>query len=73
LDIAGTVGISFSINHIAAVVIPVVFGIIWLSSLALLDLIGAAVATVSFALSLQIPEDPAEGRRIGRIQCECNL
>ena len=31
-DIASTAGVSFTINHIAAVVIPVTFGIIWLYS-----------------------------------------
>jgi predicted MFS family arabinose efflux permease len=61
-DIASTAGVSFSINHIAAVVIPALFGIIWLSSPALVFLIGAVMAVVSFALSLLIPEDPAEGR-----------
>jgi hypothetical protein len=61
-DIASTAGVSFSINHIAAVIIPALFGIIWLTSPALVFLIGAAMAVVSFALSLLIPEDPAEGR-----------
>lgn len=61
-DIASTAGVSFSINHIAAVVIPALFGIIWLSSPGLVFLIGAAMAGFSLALSLLIPEDPAEGR-----------
>ncbi len=61
-DIASTAGVSFSINHIAAVVIPALFGVIWLTSPAMVFLIGAAMAVVSFSLSLLIPEDPAEGR-----------
>jgi hypothetical protein len=61
-DIASTAGVSFSINHIAAVVIPALFGIIWLTSPSLVFVIGAAMALVSFALSLLIPENPAEGR-----------
>jgi predicted MFS family arabinose efflux permease len=66
-DIASTAGVSFSINHIAAVVIPAVFGIIWLSSPALVFLLGSAMAGVSLIFSLLIPEDPAQGRetRIG--------
>ncbi|MCU7945180.1 MAG: MFS transporter, partial [Candidatus Thiodiazotropha sp. (ex Cardiolucina cf. quadrata)] len=57
-----TAGVSFSINHIAAVVIPAVFGIIWLSSPALVFYAGAAMAAVSFLLSLFIPDAPAQGR-----------
>jgi len=44
------------------VVIPALFGVIWLASPAMVFLIGAAMAVVSFSLSLLIPEDPAEGR-----------
>jgi hypothetical protein len=61
-DIASTAGVSFSINHIAAVVIPALFGIIWLSSPALVFLLGAAMAALSFAFSLLIPENPLPGR-----------
>ena len=61
-DIASTAGVSFSINHIAAVVIPAAFGLIWLSSPALVFLAGAAMAAISLALSFLIPEAPAQGR-----------
>jgi predicted MFS family arabinose efflux permease len=61
-DIASTAGVSFSINHIAAVVIPALFGIIWLSSPALVFLLGAVMAGISLIFSLLIPEDPAQGR-----------
>lgn len=61
-DIASTAGVSFSINHIAAVAIPAVFGIIWLSSPALVFLLGAVMAGISLIFSLLIPEDPAQGR-----------
>jgi predicted MFS family arabinose efflux permease len=61
-DIASTAGVSFSINHIAAVVIPAAFGILWLSSPALVFLIGAGMALLSLIFSLLIPEDPLPGR-----------
>jgi hypothetical protein len=61
-DIASTAGVSFSINHIAAVVIPVIFGLIWLSSPALVFYAGAGMAALSFALSLLVPESPSQGR-----------
>ncbi len=53
-----------TINHIAAVVIPVVFGVIWLSSPATVFYIGAAMAAVSLALSLNIPKTPEEGNEV---------
>lgn len=58
-DIASTAAVSFTINHIAAVAIPVVFGIIWLSSPATVFLAGAAMAAVSLTLSLLVPRMPA--------------
>ncbi|MES9941191.1 MAG: MFS transporter [Candidatus Thiodiazotropha sp. 6PLUC2] len=61
-DIASTAGVSFSINHIAAVIIPALFGLIWLSSPALVFYAGAAMAAISFALSLLVPEAPTQGR-----------
>jgi predicted MFS family arabinose efflux permease len=61
-DIASTAGISFSINHIAAVVIPALFGLVWLTSPALVFYAGAAMAAISFALSLLVPEAPAQGK-----------
>ena len=60
-DIAPTTGVAFSINHIAAVGIPVVFGLIWLKSSAAVFLVGAAMAMVSLGLSMLIPHDPREG------------
>jgi len=60
-DIASTAGVSFSINHIAAVVIPVLFGLLWLSSPALVFYAGAGMALLSFLLALLIPRHPARG------------
>ncbi len=60
-DMAPTAGVAFSINHIAAVFIPVVFGMIWLQSHAAVFLIGAGMAFISLCLSLLIPNDPREG------------
>lgn len=60
-DMAPTAGVAFTINHIAAVVIPVLFGLIWLTHPSWVFIIGAAMAGVSLALSLLIPRDPREG------------
>ena len=61
-DIASTAGVSFSINHIAAVVIPAAFGLLWLVSPAMVFYSGAAMAMVSLLFSLLIPETPSRGR-----------
>lgn len=67
-DIAPTAGVAFTINHIAAVVIPVIFGLIWLVSPAAVFLIGAGMAGISLILARLIPHDPVEGREwIGKI------
>ncbi|WP_282609903.1 MFS transporter [Pelagibius sp. Alg239-R121] len=60
-DIAATAGVGFTINHIAAVVIPVVFGLLWLSSPALVFLAGAAMAAVSLVLAFGVPLHPEPG------------
>ncbi|MCU7853599.1 MAG: MFS transporter [Candidatus Thiodiazotropha sp. (ex Monitilora ramsayi)] len=61
-DIASTAGVSFSINHIAAVIIPALFGVIWLTSPSLVFFAGAAMAIISFSFALLVPEEPAQGR-----------
>ena len=60
-DIASTAGVSFTINYIAAVCIPVLFGLIWLHSHALVFFIGAGMSIVSFFFSLLIPRYPEKG------------
>ncbi|EKA4468121.1 MFS transporter [Vibrio parahaemolyticus] len=60
-DMASTAGVAFTINHIAAVVIPVTFGMIWLVSPSSVFYIGAGMAADSLLLSLNIPAKPEEG------------
>ncbi|WP_394143797.1 MFS transporter [Vibrio atypicus] len=63
-DMASTAGVAFTINHIAAVFIPVSFGLIWLVSPSAVFFIGAAMALVSLTLSLNIPKKPEEGNEV---------
>ncbi len=63
-DIAPTAGIAFTINHIAAVVIPAVFGLIWLVSPSAVFLTGAAMAIASLVLARLVPERPEPGREL---------
>jgi hypothetical protein len=65
-DIASTAGVSFTINHIAAVVIPVSFGLLWLVSPRLVFLSGTAIAMASLIMARMVPRNPREGNEIHR-------
>lgn len=60
-DIAATAGVSFSINHIAAVVIPALLGLVWLVNSSWVFYIGAGFAACSLILSRLIPYIPQPG------------
>jgi hypothetical protein len=61
-DIASTAGVSFSINHIAAVVLPIALGLVWIYSPALVFIVGAGIAMMSLVLSQMVPSQPEQGR-----------
>jgi hypothetical protein len=63
-DIAPTAGVAFTINHIAAVFIPVLFGLVWVVSPAAVFLAGAAMAFISLLLARLVPSDPDEGNEV---------
>jgi predicted MFS family arabinose efflux permease len=63
-DIASTAGVSFTINHIAAVALPAIFGLLWLVSPAAVFLSGAAMAAVSLGLSRLVPGAPEPGLEV---------
>ena len=63
-DIASTAGVSFTINHIAAVIIPAILGSIWLESHAAVFLIGTAFAICSLVLAQNIPNSPSQGNEV---------
>ncbi|WP_193161146.1 MFS transporter [Microbulbifer hainanensis] len=68
-DIAASSAVSFTINHIAAVVIPVLFGLLWLVSPAAVFWSGVAMAVVSLVLAQNIPGLPSAGNEVrwGRV------
>ena len=63
-DIASSAGVSFTINHIAAVFIPVLFGLIWLYSPSLVFYAGAGIALASLLLALNMPSKPSTGNEV---------
>ena len=60
-DIASTAGVSFTINHIAAVAIPALLGYVWLQSPSAVFLVGTAFAACSLALAQNVPRRPRQG------------
>jgi hypothetical protein len=60
-DMAATAGVSFSINHIAAVILPFVLGLVWVVSPPMVFIIGAMFAIASLVLSQMIPGAPERG------------
>ncbi|MCB1493226.1 MAG: MFS transporter [Rhodobiaceae bacterium] len=65
-DIAPTAGVAFTINHIAAVFIPALFGLLWLVSPSAVFLSGAAMAACSLVLARMVPEAPEPGNEVIR-------
>ena len=63
-DIAATAGVGFTINHIAAVVLPAVLGFLWLISPSAVFLVGSALAVLSMLLSFNVPENPCPGNEV---------
>lgn len=60
-DISSTSGVSSTINHIAAVIIPVTFGSLWMISPSLVFGIGAGLAALAFVFALAVPHDARPG------------
>lgn len=63
-DMANTAGVSSTINHIAAVFMPAILGIIWVTSPSTVFLIGTVFATASLLCSTLIPARPAPGNEV---------
>jgi Major Facilitator Superfamily len=60
-DMAGTAGVGSSINHVAAVFIPVGLGLVWLAHPEWVFLIGAGFACTSLLLGRLVPAQPEPG------------
>ena len=60
-DMTATTSVAFTINHIAAVVIPVAFGLIGHRDPSIIFWLGALIAAGSLILALLVPAAPAPG------------
>ncbi len=70
-DIAGSSGVSFTINHIAAVIIPAAFGLVWLLDKSLVFYAGAFIACISLCLSQYVKADIV-AKKEGELMCQKN-
>jgi hypothetical protein len=60
-DIAPTAAVSFTINHIAAVLLPAGLGYLWIISPKAVFAMAAGMALISLLLALLVPDEPDEG------------
>ena len=60
-DLASSAGVTFTINHIAAVIVPAALGLVWMTSHSLVFYIGTGFAVCSLLLAQNIPSSPAPG------------
>ena len=60
-DIAATAAVAFTINHIAAIFLPLGLGFLWLASPFLVFCTAGTLSFISFALALLIPRQPVKG------------
>lgn len=60
-DIAPTAAVAFTINHIAAVVLPALLGYLWLASPGAVFGLAAGMAMTSLCLAMLIPRHPEPG------------
>ena len=60
-DIAATAADAFTINHIAAIFLPLGLGFLWLASPFLVFCTAGTLSVISFALALLIPRQPVKG------------
>jgi len=63
-DMASSAGVSFTINHIAAVIVPAALGIVWVISNAAVFLVGTGFAVCSLLLAQNVPDRPAPGNEV---------
>ena len=61
-DIAATAAVAFTINHTAAIFLPVGLGFLWLISPFLVFCTAGTLAIFSFVLALLIPREPRIGK-----------
>jgi predicted MFS family arabinose efflux permease len=67
-DMASTTSVAFTINHVAAVAVPVTFGALGMIDPAIIFWLGACVASVSLTCAFFVPRHPAPGNETVLVQ-----
>ena len=62
-DLASTTAVAFTINHIAAVFLPVILGYVWIISPPLVFILATFLALSSLLISFAVPENPFPGNK----------
>ncbi len=60
-DLASTTAVAFTINHIAAVFLPVILGFVWIISPPLVFILATILALLSLLISFAVPNNPYPG------------
>ena len=60
-DLASTTALAFTINHIAAVFLPVTLGFVWIISPPLVFILATILALLSLLISFAVPKNPSPG------------
>ena len=63
-DMASSAGVSFTINHIAAVIVPAALGLVWVVSHSAVFLAGTGFAICSLLLAQNVPAHPGPGNEV---------
>lgn len=63
-DLASSAGVTFTINHIASVIVPAALGLVWMTSHAVVFYIGTGFAICSLMLAQNIPTRPSPGNEV---------
>jgi hypothetical protein len=63
-DLASSAGVSFTINHRAAVIVPAALGLVWVVSHSAVFLAGTGFAICSLILAQNVPADPRPGNEV---------
>jgi predicted MFS family arabinose efflux permease len=61
-DLAASTSVAFTINHTAAVTVPIAFGALGATNPSIIFWLGTAIASVSLTCSLLVPRHPAPGK-----------
>ena len=69
-DVASTVSVGFTINHVAAVTVPVAFGALGMIDPAIIFWLGCGIASISLTCSFLVPRHPSPGNETVLVSTE---